>query len=109
MKSDDLLVLVALGGLGYVLMSRMRPAAAPVATAPFYAGVPTAQAVQPGSPYNPATVAGWMGVVKQGLGLVESFGSFGGKDYVSGLDSAPALVNDSTSDHDSIWTGPDWL
>lgn len=108
MKSDDLLVLVALGGLGYVLMTRMRPAVA-APTTPVYPGVPTYQAVQPGSPYNPATVSGWLGVVKQAAGLVESFGSFGGKDYVSGLDSAPALVNDSTSGHDSIWTGPDWL
>lgn len=108
MKSDDILVLAALGGLGYVLMTRMRPAVA-APTTPVYAGVPSAQAVQAGSPYNPATVAGWMGVVKQAAGLVESFGSFGGKDYVSGLDSAPALVNDSTGDHDSIWIGPDWL
>lgn len=111
MKTDDLLVIAALGALGMVLYTRMQPVratAAPVVTTPVYAGVPPGQQV--GSPYNPATVAGWMGLVSATKGLIDSFGSFGGHDYVGGLDSVP--VGDSyeaPAQHDSIYIGPDWL
>ena len=118
MKSDDILVLAALGGLAFVLIGRMRPAAAQGTqynpTMPYNPAIPVGQ--QPsGSPYNPATVAGWLGlvgVVKDTVDKFGGFGAFNGHDYVSGIDSAPALVESSNaaSEHDSIWVaGPDWL
>ena len=116
MKSDDILVIMALGGLGYVLYTRIKKAAPAAATAspamPFNAAVPVGQ-MPTGSPYNPATVGGWLALIKQVKDLAVPIGSFEGHDYVGDTDSAPSLIEASNqaASHDSIWTGaaqPEW-
>lgn len=111
MKSDDLIVLVALAGLGYVVYTRMRPAAAaaPVTT-PIYVGQqPT------GAPYKSSSVKDWAQLIGSVGGFVKDVGplaGFGGRDYVAETDVVQHLINDSTTagKNDSVVLPmPSWL